>query len=568
MPIQLFPLVPKAAGFLKDGSLYQGDYCTDGQWVRFYQGKPKKIGGQRAIKKSGIAEEQKVPQNCMFLTSIWSGNYIIYIAINSEGIWINNTTANAANDFIGIWEKQKIFDDKDITKEIPFEPIPDALWQSQVVVASNLNQGRGADTNAKTYIALFGCSNLNNINNTKHAVFYKIGIEKEKTDPVQKVQVYASDVQESLLKQDLSNLNGGIVDVDNFLFIYGTQGTVIWSERQNPFSFVGASSGRINISHDKVIYASGVRGGNNPPTLLFWTMNSVVRMSNQSNENEENSELEFQVDIITQESSILSSRSVVEYDGMFFWLGIDRMFFYNGVVREMVNNTNFDWFFDLLDVNRRQLVFGIKNSEKGEIWWFFPTNEKKRTENNDEVPLYSGCSEALIYNIRDNTWYNTKIQRDCGFFNGESGKMITYGQKLVKQDTLSYIWVHEEGVLQVSDDGTTTIGIESTYTTPIISFTAFSPAGEGGGQNNDIWIDRIEPDFKLALGDEMIMKINAKDYADQVSTVISDNIIIKGQGGKVDLRAQGRNISFTFSSQANFVHGYPLIGIRMGNARG
>ena len=40
----IFPLTYKA-GINRDGSAFQPEYCNDGQWIRFNEGKVKKIGG-------------------------------------------------------------------------------------------------------------------------------------------------------------------------------------------------------------------------------------------------------------------------------------------------------------------------------------------------------------------------------------------------------------------------------------------------------------------------------------------------------------------------------------------
>ena len=39
------------AGIKRDGTKYDGDFYTDGQWVRFQRGLPRKIGGYRSINK-------------------------------------------------------------------------------------------------------------------------------------------------------------------------------------------------------------------------------------------------------------------------------------------------------------------------------------------------------------------------------------------------------------------------------------------------------------------------------------------------------------------------------------
>ena len=553
MPIQLFPLALKGGGILKDGGdltdsnkLFQNEFCTDGQWVRFYQGKPKKIGGQRAL-ADVFDEDDTLPQDINCFTSIWAGDNLIHIAAGPDGIYTNTSSIAVPTTLLNVWQHV-----------IPLDPIrnEDILWQINTVIRTNINEQGLARGPAQTSVVMFGSYNKNNINNTIPGLLYKANITGNTLGAFNTFFIYPI-VVEDVIEKDLPNLNGGMCFVDNLLFLYGTKGTVTWSKRTDPFHFNGGSSGRVNVSNDKVIYGAGVRGGSNPPTLLFWTINSVVKVSNQSNSASATALPEFQVDIITRESSILSSRSIVEYDGMFFWLGVDRIFLYNGVVREVLNNTNFDWFFSKLDIRRRQLVFGIKNAEKGEIWWYFPV-----------IGVLGGCTAALIYNIRENTWYNTDIKRDCGIFEGSSGKMFTYGKALVgtglTQDR-NYIWEHEVGVNQMLGEADT-IGIPSSFTTPTISLTSFNPLGEGAGVDNLISIERIEPDFGLATGDTMLMTINSRYYASDALTK-SDAIELTGGVGKVDLRFQGRNISFTFASSKNFQFGHTLIGMKVGDGR-
>ena len=43
---QMFPITYKP-GILRDGSPFQGSYCSRGQWVRFFRGQPQNIGGMK-----------------------------------------------------------------------------------------------------------------------------------------------------------------------------------------------------------------------------------------------------------------------------------------------------------------------------------------------------------------------------------------------------------------------------------------------------------------------------------------------------------------------------------------
>jgi len=137
------------------------------------------------------------------------------------------------------------------------------------------------------------------------------------------------------------------------------------------------------------------------PSGLFWSADSLIRGSYVGGTQV------FQFDTISSQSSILSAQSVIEYDGIFYWVGTDRFLMFNGVVREVENNLNLNFFFDNLNYAQRQKVFAYKVPRFGEIWWCFPFGES-------EEPNY-----AVVYNVRENTWYDTALPnggRGAGLF--------------------------------------------------------------------------------------------------------------------------------------------------------
>jgi hypothetical protein len=81
---------------------------------------------------------------------------------------------------------------------------------------------------------------------------------------------------------------------------------------------------------------------------------------------------------------------------------------YNGVVQEIQNNTNQNFFFDNVNYAQRQKVWCTKVPRFGEIWWFYPSGSA--TE----------CNNAVIYNIREKTWYDAGFaigaNRSAGYF--------------------------------------------------------------------------------------------------------------------------------------------------------
>jgi hypothetical protein len=116
----------------------------------------------------------------------------------------------------------------------------------------------------------------------------------------------------------------------------------------------------------------------------------------------------WRYDLISSQSSILSSQSVIEYDGIYYWCGVDRFLLYNGVVKEIPNTMNQNYFFDNLNYAQREKIWVSKVPRFGEIWWFYPRGDA--TE----------CTDAIIYNVRENTWYDAGealgARRSAGYF--------------------------------------------------------------------------------------------------------------------------------------------------------
>jgi hypothetical protein len=109
--------------------------------------------------------------------------------------------------------------------------------------------------------------------------------------------------------------------------------------------------------------------------------------------------VQFQFDTIANNLSILSSRCVVEVSGIFFWIGIDQFYSYNGMVQPLNNEANINFFFANIDLNNAQKVWGTKVGQYNEVWWHWP---------NKNLPNYSGeCNAVLIYNYKDQCWYDS-----------------------------------------------------------------------------------------------------------------------------------------------------------------
>ena len=202
------------------------------------------------------------------------------------------------------------------------------------------------------------------------------------------------------------SVSGGVVTLHPYVFVYGNNGLIKNCAAGNAQDWVSSDANEVNVATGKIVQGLPVRGGSNAPSGLFWSLDSLIRVSYIGGSG--NPPQFWRYDIISSQSSILSSQSAIEYDGVYYWCGVDRFLLYNGTVKEIPNNFNQNYFFDNLNYNQRQKVWVTKIPRYGEIWWFYPRGDA--TE----------CTDAIIYNVREGVWYDAGqaigARRSAGYF--------------------------------------------------------------------------------------------------------------------------------------------------------
>ena len=202
------------------------------------------------------------------------------------------------------------------------------------------------------------------------------------------------------------SVSGGVVTLHPYVFVYGNDGLIRNSGAGNVQDWVSADANEVSVATGKIVQGLPVRGGSNAPSGLFWSLDSLIRVSYIGGAG--TPPQYWRYDLISSQSSILSGQSVIEYDGIYYWCGVDRFLLYNGVVKEIPNTMNQNYFFDNLNYAQREKVWVSKVPRFGEIWWFYPRGTA--TE----------CTDAIIYNVRENTWYDAGqalgAQRSAGYF--------------------------------------------------------------------------------------------------------------------------------------------------------
>jgi hypothetical protein len=352
------------------------------------------------------------------------------------------------------------------------------------------------------------------------------------------------------------SVSGGVVMMHPYLFVYGNNGLIQNSAAGDFSNWVSADANANNVATGKIVKGLPLRGGTTSPAGLFWSLDSLIRVTyTPSTVNGIN--FYWKYDLLTSQTSIMSSQCVIEYDGIFYWCAVDRFLSYNGVVQEIPNTLNQNYFFDNLNYAQRQKVWCTKVPRWGEIWWFYPKGDA--TE----------CTDAIIYNVREKTWYDAGespgAQRSAGTFSEVFRKPI-WGGNVVNTEGKYTLWQHESGVDEVYL--TNVNAIRSSFETNNLGWVTGGPGNpQLSGDNRWLRVERVEPDF-VQNGD-MNLYVTGKGYADDVDD-ISDPYVFDNTTLKIDMREQRRELRLKFESNTfngDYYMGKILISAEMGDER-
>jgi hypothetical protein len=586
MAKKLYPLVMKA-GIKRDGCAFQPDYCTDGDWIRFQKGLPRSMGGMVGPANTLVPATESIGLSVSDLLVITKkGNPLVLVAgqTNIMAYPLENET----------FCKGVVGKEKAILKQIV---APEILWQSLIVQRGTAKSkgGSSVDIKVQPYLIYYGCPTRNNVSITgQKSINYGVQLSALTNDGdigenILTPQFIFSDIPNGnnpILPAPPEGLDGGMCYAAPHLFLYGSGGVVMVSKAADCFDFrlnpadpeknIGGAAAQKYIlpTGDKVICGYQTRGGNiNTPTLLFWTLSSVTRLTFQP------SDSQFKADVISTSSTILSNKSIVEYDGLFFWAGNDRFYVYNGVVNPMQNTLSVDFFFDNLNKTASGLVFGLRFPRYNEIWWFYPSGNS------------TFCDRAIIYNKAENTWQDIKLPRSAGMYIPYLGSLVTYGQRKTRPDidpNFTSPFLHEVVSLQGRDwgrggqeiqgdpnnDGKEAL-LDSFIVTPFFSFAAFNPLKQEVGIDSLTIFNRIEPNFITVLPTTTIdVTLHTYRYAQAPVEVLNLGSIVLNKVNpilntvRLDSALQGGHMQLRFSSVGGmFEMGHNIIEVSVGDGQ-
>lgn len=481
--------IPSAPGISRDGTRLDSSTYIDGQWVRFNHGRPKKIGGYKEISRN----HDSIVRGA-FVNSRQGVSYIYGFSRNKA--YVSTTTASVATSVAAGSVLTGLLDED--------------IYSFQVDSVFDSTGGSAAK------ILVHGSKNL-------------VDVTDETEWPVFSADIGTNPAVFTKLQDGSGNdlmVSGGVVALQPYVFAYGNNGQIRNSDPNNPNSWTPAVSNEaneVNVAGSKIVKGLSLRGGASAPAGLFWSLDSLILCSRSGNE--------FRYDTVSAMTSVLSPAGIIEYDGVYYWLGTDRFLVYNGTVKELPNAQNMNWFFDNLNYAQRAKVWAQKNTRYGEIWWYFPFGDAVE------------CTHAIIYNIRENVWYDTRHARSAGYSAQTLRFPVSFSNEQNSSGKYS-VFAGEFGRNAVQDGHET--AIPSHFETSEFGYPSGGPTGEQPqGVNNWTRISRIEPDF-VQTG-EMTVSVRSREFANN-DAVQSISLSFTPETPLIDLRQQARHITLRFES--------------------
>ncbi len=480
--------IASAPGVQRDGTLFDGKAYSAAEWCRMYRGRPKKMGGYKELTRglSGVGRGMHIDAvNQYSYVHVGEASalerLLVEIQTGNPTSVIDRTPAGFASDANNLWQFDSEFD-------------------------------VGTTTN---YLLAHAAPNLANIANEVAA------------------PVYFGDTSgtAALTAISGSSVSGGVVCLHPYTVIYGSDGYLAWSVPGVPTDLTSLGSGAARPTATKIVQGLPIRSYGGAASGLFWGLDTLSRLSFVGGADV------FQFDTISSASSVLSSASIIEHNGIYYWASVGGFLLFNGVIRDIPNDYNHAWFLKNINMAYAQKMFAIKMPRWREIMWCFPKGTA--TE----------CNWAIVYQYETNVWYDTPLPdggRSCGYYE----QIFPYPmmtEATVNNSTRYSLWQHEIGVDRVS--GGVSSAIRASFTTNQISVIA--PSEQGPGQDNELSVQLIEPDLNQ-VGEMTVRIYGAANAAVVVPALLAETTIPQPSTGTQEqlpaFTVSQRMLQFEFES--------------------
>lgn len=527
-------------GIQRDGTKYDSKNYIDGQWVRFYRGRPRKIGGYILIDPGTTTiirtlynyDNPTVPNSCDTYMgradSVVYENFLLKPNLGQGSGEVNRTPTNYFPTYYNV----------------------NNLWDFDLFTYVN------PDHSTVNYIVAHVAPNANDVTNTiPGPIYYGSTIPPNENTPL--IQIIDSNMDPILV-------SGGVVFASPILIAYDNNGLIRYSDATGDITNWPTTNFQ-NIANTKIIKMV-VSRGSVAPQLLAWTVNSIISLSYNIDTSGTTPTYAISWIVVPVDSTItvMSPNSIVGYANQFFWVGLNQFYFFNGIVNTLPNTMNSDFFFNDpvygIDLEYRSHVFGEiihPNIGLTEIWWHYTSNNPLNINKEND--------QAIVYIVESQKWYNTAISRSSAV----SAGIFPLPMMSDNQQTngLYPLWMHEIG-WDKNIAPNNVQAIDSYFETHIYDFF------EGNAANNRLMRNRrIEPD--LEMDGNMTVTVHNRFFPSD--TIINGRLIISGpytfdlNTQKIDaVNSQGRLVSFRFESNevgGTYEMGKSLLNYNIGDSR-
>lgn len=448
-------------GITRDGTPFDSQTYVDGEWVRFYKRKPKKMGGYENIandydKIIRTIESFHIENTKYFVCGTVSEVFIS--ELNVDGKCLSRIPITP-EDFVlndsNVWTFDFVFCDR---------------YESSIASGKSTPIG---NTGKKNYLIAHVVPSMGKESNTIPGQLYYWEISKDNISKKTKLQPiidYQSQIKTEVLKVTCT---GSITVIGSYIFAFGNNGEIRWNNGQNinawcinkpPKNNSDTSDNKVStlgggatvFGDENFLCAFPSRSGNSLGGL-FWSRTSVVSASLVPIDTSSATNANFSFSCASTLSTCLSKTSICTVEPVFYWVGINTFYTHNGSVSEVVNETNKLFFFENLNKKQLSKIYSFVNLRYHEWWILFPKGDS--TE----------CNHAIIHNYEYQCWYDTPIERAASIrYNNVMFEPVltssVSANSLSKTSKDSFpIYLHEKGVDHV-DYGNASKAINSSIT--------------------------------------------------------------------------------------------------------
>lgn len=339
-------------GIQRDGTTFDADGCIDGEWVRWVGDRARKIPGYRRINRylfGPVRATSEFTKDSATYLHFGSASRIQRLqmdtSLNTSVITDRTPTSGFTANANNIWQ---------FAVDHSTAGVPQLIAQ----VAHNLDCMCSSAGGALYSGDLFGTGVLTQITTLPAAY----------------------------------SLTGGVMALHPYTVVYGSNGFVMWSIPGDPTDYTGSGAGYAYPTRQKILKGLPLRSGaSNSPAALLWSTDSLLMMTFTGGTGV------FSFSTLSTSISVWAPNTIVEMDGTYYWVGAERFMSFNGIVRELPNTVNADFFFEGANSAQRQKTYAFTVPRFGEVWWCY-------ARGTSEEP-----NHAIVFNTRTGAWYDTPL---------------------------------------------------------------------------------------------------------------------------------------------------------------